>query len=539
AADTAERPSGDPAADIAEAPRRSTDGPRWTTRQRLGGFAVATAGILVTITTIVHAGVALYSDDLGISWQLVELPELTADPLGSVWYLHTQPPAHNLVVGSVLRWSPFPPIGTLYVLYLLSLLGIGLLLTDVLARWRLHPVAAGLVSAVALANPNLLSTINVASYEVPVALLLMASIWWFQRQLQHPGLVPLVGLAASLTLLTMTRSLFHPAFAVAVVVLAAVARRAPWRHVAVALAIPVVVVGGWMVKNQVLFGTPTLSSWLGFNMQRGVTAPMARTDVERDVRTGEVTPLALELPWGELDSYGRRVDGCRPEHDHPSVTSETKYVVRDIPIPNFNHECYLPLYEESQENALTLVRRHPGRYLSTRLTVLTGSFTMASIGLDAGLGSSTKRLSERTWMDAVADRALLPVTREIDMSGWNLPLFGEAPLPFQVSLTLALLAAGVLLRGALATVRLARVGWATRATSWTDGELLWALVAAAVGLVIIGGDLLEFGENGRFRALVDPLLVAVPLAGLCRVVASLAAGARRGARPVAAGQPTA
>ena len=34
-----------------------------------------------------------------------------------------------------------------------------------------------------------------------------------------------------------------------------------------------------MVKNDVLFGTPTLSSWLGFNLQRGVVAPMDRTDV--------------------------------------------------------------------------------------------------------------------------------------------------------------------------------------------------------------------------------------------------------------------
>lgn len=503
-----------------DVPPAATADPRpgWSRQQRLAGFAVVSLGTAITWWTLVAAGVRVTTDDLGISWQLIGIDELGRDPLGSVWYLHTQPPLHNLVVGSVLRWSPFPAVGTLVALYALALVGTGLLLTDVLARWRVHPVAAGLVSALALANPNLLTTVGVASYEVPVTLLLVASLWWFQRSLQRPGLVPLVGLAATLTALAMTRSLFHPAFVVAVVVLAGVARRIAWRHVVVALAIPVLVVGGWMLKNQVVFGTPTLSSWLGFNLQRGVVATMERDDVERDVADGRVTSLALEYPWGELGQYQAWLDGCRADHDQPATADAIKYRVQGVPIANFNHECYLPLYEESQANAIALVKAHPGQYLRSRGTVVVASFAVASIGNeDPGFGTS-KASVDRTWMDEAGDVLLVPVHVDFRMGSWNLPLFGDAPISFEISLTLALLAAGVVLRSGLAAVRLVRVGWADRRERWSTDELLWLQAGLCVVLVVLVGDLIEFGENGRFRSLVDPLLVALPLAALVRLV---------------------
>ena len=43
---------------------------------------------------------------------------------------------------------------------------------------------------------------------------------------------------------------------------------------------------------------------------------------------------------------------------------------------------------------------------------------------------------------------------------------------------------------------------------------MWLGVGFTVLLVIVGGALLEFGENGRFRAMVDPLIVALTLGSL-------------------------
>ena len=67
----------------------------------------------------------------------------------SIWYLNIQPPVHNLFVGGVLAWSPFPEMGTLFVAYGAALYLSGLLLHDVLVRWRVERIAAGVVVVVA------------------------------------------------------------------------------------------------------------------------------------------------------------------------------------------------------------------------------------------------------------------------------------------------------------------------------------------------------------------------------------------------------
>jgi hypothetical protein len=128
-------------------------------------------------------------------------------------------------------------------------------------------------------------------------------------------------------------------------------------------------------------------------------------------------------------------------------------------------------------------------------------------------------------MDKLYGPFLLQTDTSIPMADWNLPLLpGGGDLAVTVSPTLAAATLFVVGRGVLALVRLTRAGWSDR-RSWPTGEVLWVLVAFTVGLVILGGDLVEFGENSRFRTTVDPLLIALPLAAGVR-----AAGARWSAR---------
>jgi len=47
---------------------------------------------------------------------------------------------------------------------------------------------------------------------------------------------------------------------------------------------------------------------------------------------------------------------------------------------------------------------------------------------------------------------------------------------------------------------------------------VWLVVAFTTAVIVLGGDLIEFGENGRFRATLDPTLLALPLAALALVV---------------------
>jgi hypothetical protein len=465
------------------------------------GRTAVLAAVAVATLTLRAAGSGITGGLLADTWQLLDIEVLAADPLGSVWYLHTQPPGYNLLVG-IVAWLPLPVAGTLFAIDIAALAGIGLLLHQILVRRGLGSAAAAVVATVAVLNPSLLNTIGLASYEVLVCLLAVGALATAQRFLDDSGTAALLATSALLTAAALVRSLLHPAWVLAVVALLLVARPPGRRAALASLAIPVVLLGGWMVKNQVVFGTATTSSWLGFNMQRGVVAPMDADLVEDEVTRGNVSALALEPPWDAPERYREWIGDCSP-HDHPA-TSEVSKEPAGWTTTNFNYECYLPVYRQAQRDAFTLVRRHPGDYLTHRVTALTFSFVHSS-SLPGG---------DTTWLDTVYAPVLLSVDRDVSQDGWNIPLFGVAQdIPVRVSLTLAALCAFVLGRGVLSVVRLARHGWRDR-RDWPTSEVLWLLVTSTVAVVVLGGDLVEIGENTRFRAMVDPLLIAFPLASL-------------------------
>jgi hypothetical protein len=253
-------------------------------------------------------------------------------------------------------------------------------------------------------------------------------------------------------------------------------------------------------------------------MQRGIVAPMDRDLVAADVRDGKVSDLALEYPWNAVDYYDRWTDGCEPVHDHPAVSREQKLPFHGLPVPNYNNECYLPAYAQAQEDAVTLVRRHPGRYLHDRLAALAMSYRFAEVGSPG----------EDTWLDNAYEPLLGKRRVVVDISDWNISLLtaDRSPIPLNISLTLAALTAFVLVRGGIVSlIRLGRRGWRRR-HEWPAQEVVWLVVAWTTAVVILGGDLIEFGENGRFRSTLDPLLVALPLAALAQAVTGFRARRR-------------
>jgi hypothetical protein len=510
-------PPAEAGADVA-APRRWSAGRTWA------GRAIVLVAVAAVAVTLNADGGALTRSQVADTWQLLDIEVLGDDPLGSVWYLHTQPPGYNLLV-AVVAWLPLPIMGGLYALDIAALAATGLLLAGILVRTGVGPIAAGAVSTVAILSPSLLSTIRLASYEVLAALLLVAAVAAAQRYLDEARTAWLIAAALALTAAGLTRSLIHPVWILAALGLLVAARRPSPRVAAAAFAVPVLLVGGWMLKNQVVFGTATTSSWLGFNLQRGIVGPMDAELVRDDVAAGEVTDLALVPPWGEADEYEAWMGDCSP-HDH-AVTAEPAKSQRGFTTTNFNYECYLPVYAEARDNAVTLVRRHPGEYLSDRGTALLLSFTW----------STTRAGGETTWLDTVYDPLMLGIGHDVSLRGWNLPLFaGGGDLPITVSLTLAGLGAFVLGRGVLSAVRLVRRGWAGRAgpDGWPTYEVLWLLVSGTVVLVVLGGNLVEMGENTRFRAMIDPLLIGFPLGALALAVGRARAGSRERAGTPAA-----
>jgi hypothetical protein len=463
-----------------------------------GGRAIVVAAVVAITVVVLVSGVGLSAEALDGQWQLIDLRVLSDDPLQGVWYLHTQPPGFNLLVGLV-AWSPLPLAGTVFAVNIAALLGIGLLLHGLLVRWGTGPVAAGVIVAISLLNPCLLTALPFGAYEILVGFALVAALVAAHRFLEDPRLGTLLLFTAMITFCGLIRSLFHPVWVIVAIAAVVAIRPVSRRHALAALAIPVVVFGAWVVKNEVLFDSATTSSWLGFNLQRGVVGPMSRDEVVDDVAEGTVSSQALEQPWLFLEQYGSSPESCDPA-GHPAADWPEKRPDGTFRRPNFNHVCYLPVYRQAQEDAVRLAREHPGRYLSTRPNGVLMAFQPAQIGFTP----------DETLIDELYRPLLLVTQVGIPMEDWNLPLYGADRINLDVSVTLMLLATAVGVRGVIAARRLARAGWSRR-HDWPPHEVVWLLVAATAAVVVVGGSLLEFGENGRFRSSLDPLLIALPL----------------------------
>jgi hypothetical protein len=496
-----------PATVPADWDRRSTVAAVWW------GRALVMVAILAALVTLAVNGDGLSLGELASSPHLLDISTLSDDPLHSIWFLHSQVPVHNAVVGAV-GWLPLPLAGSLFALFGVAVLATGLLLHAVLVRWGTPPLAAGALVALAMVNPALLDTIGSCGIQVPVALLVVAALYAFGRYVDDPRWAWLLMLSFVLTAGVLTWQVLQPAWVVAIVVLAVVARPAGgfWRRLLVGLAVPLVFIGGWALKNEVVFGEPTLASSVGFDLQQGITGPMSAQGVAEARQDGAVAPLAQQQPWGTLAYYGADRGGtgiCFPTYAHPTTVDMTKDVPGDQIAPNYNNDCYLPLYRQARHDALTLALRYPARYLTTRDAGLV-------LAYDTAEGCASEPC---TWMDRLYEPLLGKVDGQVTMYDWNLRLFGTDADHLDVTLSMVLVVASAAIgwRGLVALWRARRLGWRRR-PEWTSGELLWIVAALTVVLVIGGMALVEVGDNGRFRTSLDPILLTLPLAALVRIL---------------------
>jgi len=463
------------------------------------------AGIAALGWAAVHllawaTGERLATEPLVTQWQLLPLDALADDPISSVWHLHIQPPLWNLAVGVLARWSLFSLAVSLQLLLLASGCALAAAITATLRNLGLGRGWALGLTAIGTLNGGILLAAFRPQYELPVAAMLAGLVWVATIAPGPRSARAVVGGAALVTALALTRSVYHPALAVPVLGVLLWHHRAHLRRAAVviAVAIPVVLVGGWLGKNLVLFNTATMSSWSGMNLLRSV-APALEPDMIDELHDdGVVSGVAVVGPFGGVDDYEELLPRCEPAHDHPAVTLEERAMPYDpdalVTIPsvaNFNHECLLPAYEQASEDALAMARAEPSRWLLAREWSLSNWFTVPTHPTDSPVVDVANRLQ---------NVALVVVANPFVPASWEDDHFWVTGA--SVSLVLAL-AAGLLVVTAIRRLK-SRPNCADRTAVVLGGVLVaWTFV---VGVTF------ELGEQERFRLVTDPIVVA--LAGL-------------------------
>ncbi len=459
------------------------------------------------------AGVRFDASNLRPYHQFLDVELLRDRLLQSLWYLHYQPPLFNLLLGVGLKLPAPETFWWAVFLVLGASLHVGLF---VVARALGLPIWASVLTAGSFAAaPESILYESWLFYNYPAAAFLVGAVagaaaGGAQRRW---GWLLCFGCLAALPL---TLSFFNPwaFFLPATLGLVLLGPAGEWRRRAI-IAIPAVAVAlSPTIKNLVLFGSE--GGALGMTLARIVASNVPMQARRAEVAAGTLSPASLVYPFQAIDAYPpawRAVPPATP--DVPVLRRPLKFGG----VPNFNYAAYLPIARADSRDSIRLLREYPAIFAHT----VRRSWWTYLIPATEFFGVERNRARIAGYTRAV-----------------NRWFYGMQNLDFPITnptqLSDATLRSGRGLRWALAVGLALVFGIACACRDLFFGErsdrrrgTLLAFMAFAVLYVTVVGNLLENGENNRFRLMIDPLLwlfVAFAIAQGARWLARLFATAR-------------
>lgn len=282
-------------------------------------------------------------------YQLLDRQMLATHPLGSLCYLHSQPPGLDALLVATLRaaelFGTTPEVVGTVVFQALGLAAAIALFRLILVTSGSRGFAtAGVVAA--LADPGYHVFANLFFYEFPVYVLLLLLLATGMRYLRGGDVSSLVFVVLFAAAITLTRSLFHPIWALGLCVLLVLLRepRPSWsRHAALAVGLLLVVLVPWPLKNRVVFGQATYASMSAYNLARGIPGCLPA-----------VAPSAG-------DAIVMRAQSICGEPALPTLAATTK----SDGSANWNHVGWLLRADALSRCGIAWRLGHPGEWLAT------------------------------------------------------------------------------------------------------------------------------------------------------------------------------
>lgn len=298
-------------------------------------------------------------------WQHIDLRFLWADPWGSLWDLHSQPPLWNAILALAVRLAGPDPASVTGVMYCFNLALTacgGFLMISVLRRIGFATRASTVLAALWMLSPNTLYFETYVFYPHFTAFLVTLLVWLLARVKRGGPLLPAVAALGVLTCLAWTWAIFHPAF-IALAAGMLVIWHGGWTFKPAArplIALAVLATGVSTLptlKNALVHGVPSASTWIGMNLAQTVPGG----------QSGELADCDFEIAYHKAFAAG-----SPPIPGHPLLTETWK----QAGVPNMNN---IGLIEPSKRCARMMMARileDPLAWLGARLTAMVESFQL-------------------------------------------------------------------------------------------------------------------------------------------------------------------
>jgi hypothetical protein len=447
-------------------------------------------------------------------WQMQDVVWLSERPWETIWLMHMQPPLLNALYAAALQLpTQLGPAFLESVFFAASLLIVAMIYV-VLRRFAFGGRSAALLAALFGVLPQTLLYENIFGYQHLEGVLILGGALLAARFLARGRASAYAGFAACVAVLTLLRSQYHIGWVV--VVLTAVAllahRRYGWNRRAVAAGLAAVaLVGGLHLKNALLFGGFSASSWLGMTAAQMATPFMAGDaqdwpgivrDLEDRAAHGELSPalartVAVHSVW-----YGWRdaAQSCAKAADKRAPLCAIK---RSTGMENFNHAQILRDSPALGRDTPGLMLRYPGLYLYHLATSLITTFGTPSWDY-RDLPRLLPEYSD-LWNRLVGFRAGQSLDDIGGTGNWAATLIRLLAAASWPTAAFVILGACVAFARAL---RETRDYW--RGTGTTS---FWLFPALALLLFFAVPNLINGTETQRMRYTVEPLLYLAALDG--------------------------
>lgn len=421
-----------------------------------------------------RAGIRFDNNLLESMWQYLD-PALLQSQLGqSLFYLHSQPPGYDLLIGLAVKAWPAHPTVLLWLVHLALSLALTLSIAALTRRLGAPEWLSAATAVLWMLSPGAVLYENWFFYTHAEAALLGISALLLHRfetgRRRRDGFLFFAALAA----LVLVRTSFHLVWLVLIAALLLRISRVPRRKVALLAAAPVLVATLWYTKNLLVFGSFSSSTWLGMNLTDTMIYSLSMDERAKLIAQGVLSPVVNRGTFQDLSAYASFVE-MPPKTGIPVLDRPTKKSAR-----NLNHLGYISVSRRFMTESLKVLRARPDGYLRSLATSLETYFHSAADYQH--LGRNARKIAR---YKQVYEAYVLGRTG----TGWCWNIFFALP----ISLVFALVSASQKHRIA------APEGWARAVTMlFLAGNLVY---------VTLVGTMIDVGENNRFRFGIDPFLM--------------------------------
>jgi len=334
-------------------------------------FIIIAIFSLSRILTLV-IGLHLSSWPLYTYWQYLDVNTLKNHLLRGVWYDHAQPPVFNLFLGIVLKMGGSE--STLLFAAFLKMISLanGQLIFSILRKISVPGYLPMFAALVYLLSPATLIFENELFYTTVVSLFLLIGVYFLIRFTFSGNSWNALGIFFPLTLLCLTRSVYHIIWLIILcaVLLYYFRNKPSYKKLILPSLISILIVGGWYLKNKLIFGHFTSSTWVGMNMARNVF---------HDNVPGDSSQIEAYAPFSRISVYRKFLDPRFEENYKGLNDADLLEEMKNDSFINETEVSYIRVSELYQRAGLHYIRTHPGSYAKNVFQSTVLYFTPATV----------------------------------------------------------------------------------------------------------------------------------------------------------------